>query len=125
MAHHHLYQQRPNRSRVEIVATRENRHTLRDWQLRYEAGRLPEDRAKTFIRQCPFPDDECNACRRYRLGVDRLNGPGVERYPDRNREIMERTRAGETEGEIAGAMGIKISVVENVRARNRRRKEAI
>ena len=56
MAHYHLYSQGVS-GRVNILATRVNRHTLRDhWETRKKY--LPA--AMHFIRRCTIPDADCS-----------------------------------------------------------------
>ena len=121
MPHHHLYEQRPNRARVVIIATRANRHTLRDLKMAYDKSDFDDDPTWTFIRQCPVGDDLCtirgdkwSSQSNYGLRVGRQ-----VKNPLRNAEIVRRCAAGETTSDIAKELGLTWAAVYGVIARHR------
>ena len=112
---YHLYSQ-TDKGSISIVATRENRHTLRDVTVPVMA------RSTTFIRKCAMGTDTCVLCE---SEASRVKNPGgrPRKGGGRSRSTANIKRAnrvirlrkdGKTNTEIAQELGISKRVVEGL-----------
>ena len=123
MAHHHLYSQGPT-GRVHIVATRENRHTLRDL---YTRARLNKSSTVQFIKSCLMEDSKCAL---FQVEAKRSKTPGFHKrtrgrqskssFSNRNGAILRRRAQGQTYKEIAHTLSTSVSTVNNVLSKAKR-----